>query len=122
MLVKCILAILGTVSLTFGIIGIVIPGLPTTPFLLASAALYFRSSERLYNWLISHKIFGKIIKDYRENKAISFKVKVSALILMWVMILISSSINFFNFYLSLLIIVLGVIGTYVMGKIPHYND
>ena len=49
-------------------IGIFVPGLPTTVFLILASACYIRSSERLYNWLIKNKTFGKYIKDFREGK------------------------------------------------------
>ena len=69
-LLKVFLNIVGTISLVLGIIGIFIPLLPTTPFLLLSAVAYFRGSERLYNLLINHKYLGVYIRNYREHKAI----------------------------------------------------
>lgn len=84
---RWILVILGTISLILGIIGIFLPLLPTTPFLLLTAFLYFRSSTKAYNWLISHKYFGPYIINYREKKIIPLRAKVLALILMWVSIL-----------------------------------
>lgn len=80
---KTICIILGTVSLALGIIGIFLPLLPTTPFLLLTAALYFRGSPRLYQWLLHHKYFGTYIRNYRENKAIPLRAKVVSLLLMW---------------------------------------
>ena len=67
---KTVCIILGTVSLALGIIGIFLPLLPTTPFLLLTAALYFRGSPRLYQWLLNHKCLGPYIRSFRENKAI----------------------------------------------------
>ena len=64
---KVLLIILGTIFLGLGILGIFIPGLPTTPFLLLTAALYLRSSQRLYQKLISNKILGKYIQNYTEK-------------------------------------------------------
>ena len=66
---KTVCIILGTVSLALGIIGIFLPLLPTTPFLLLTAALYFRGSPRLYQWLLNHKCLGPYIRSFRENKA-----------------------------------------------------
>jgi uncharacterized membrane protein YbaN (DUF454 family) len=80
---KGILIILGTVSLVLGIIGIFVPLLPTTPFLLLSAAAYCKSSERLYNWLLNHKYLGPYICNFRENKAIPLRVKILSVMLMW---------------------------------------
>lgn len=84
---RYILAFLGTVSLMLGVVGIFIPLLPTTPFLLLSAALYFRSSPRLYGWLLEHKHLGPYIKNFRENKAIPLRVKIVSVTLVWVTLL-----------------------------------
>ena len=67
---KTLYIALGTLSLALGILGIFLPLLPTTPFLLLTAALYFKSSPRLYNWLLNHKHLGPYIRNFRENKAI----------------------------------------------------
>ena len=80
---KTVCIILGTVSLTLGIIGIFLPLLPTTPFLLLTAALYFRGSPRLYQWLLNHKCLGPYIRSFRENKAIPLRAKIISLLLMW---------------------------------------
>ncbi len=80
---KTICIIIGTISLALGIIGIFVPLLPTTPFLLLTAALYFRGSPRLYQWLLSHKHLGPYIRNYRENKAIPLRAKIISLTLMW---------------------------------------
>ena len=68
---KTLYIALGTLSLALGILGIFLPLLPTTPFLLLTAALYFKSSPRLYNWLLNQKHLGPYIRNFRENKAIN---------------------------------------------------
>ena len=80
---KVFMIIAGTVCLVLGVIGIFIPLLPTTPFLLLSAAAYFRGSERLYNWLINHKYLGTYIRNFREHKAIPFRAKILSVSLLW---------------------------------------
>ncbi len=80
---KLILASLGTIALVLGVIGIFVPLLPTTPFLLLAAALWVRSSPRLYAWLLSHRVFGQYIRDYREHRAVPLSVKIISLTLMW---------------------------------------
>lgn len=84
---KILLAILGSVSLALGIMGVFLPVLPTTPFLLLSAALYMRSSQRLYDWLMSHKHLGPYIKNFREHKALPLRVKVVSVTMVWVTLL-----------------------------------
>jgi uncharacterized protein len=89
-IVKGFLLLGGTVSLVLGVIGIVLPILPTTPFLLLSAACYFKSSDRMYNWLIGHKWFGKYIKNYRDGKGIPLKTKIFAIAALWAAVLYST--------------------------------
>jgi uncharacterized membrane protein YbaN (DUF454 family) len=80
---KYILIIIGLIALSLGFIGIIIPILPTTPFMLLAAYCFVRSSKRLYNWLINHKIFGVYIYNYLENRAIKKSAKISAMVLLW---------------------------------------
>ncbi len=79
----------GSLSLALGIIGIFIPVLPTTPFLLLSAFCYLRSSQKMYDWLINHKIFGPYIYNYITYKAVTRKTKKVALAFLWFMLTIS---------------------------------
>ena len=86
---RVLLIICGTISLALGIIGIVIPVLPTTPFLLLAAACYARSSEKFYNWLMCNRIFGSYIRNYREGRGIPVRVKAMAITFLWATILVS---------------------------------
>ncbi|OPZ98657.1 MAG: Inner membrane protein YbaN [Bacteroidetes bacterium ADurb.Bin416] len=81
--------ILGSISLALGLIGIVVPVLPTTPFLLLSAALYVKGSQRLYNWLMHHPKLGPYITNFRVYRAIPLKTKVVAIVSLWVTMLIT---------------------------------
>ncbi|HIW53298.1 MAG TPA: YbaN family protein [Candidatus Alistipes excrementipullorum] len=80
---KTLFIILGSLSLALGIIGMFLPLLPTTPFLLLTAALYIKSSPRLYDWLISHRILGEYIRNFRENRAIPLHAKIISVSLLW---------------------------------------
>lgn len=84
--VRILLIIAGTLSVGLGILGIFVPILPTTPFLLLAAACYARSSQRFYNWLLNNKYFGDYIRNYQQRKAIPLKVKVVTLALLWITI------------------------------------
>ncbi len=83
---KALLIVLGTLSLSLGILGIFLPLLPTTPLLLLAAALYVRSSPKLYDWLINHPRLGIYIRNFRENKAIPLKAKVLSVSMVWLTI------------------------------------
>jgi uncharacterized protein len=78
---------IGFVSLALGIIGVFVPLLPTTPFLLLTAALFFRSSPSLYNKLIKNRWCGKSIMNYREGRGVSLSVKIFTLTVLWVSII-----------------------------------
>ena len=79
----------GSIALGLGTLGMFLPLLPTVPFLLLAASCYLKGSPRLYQWLLSHRYFGKIIKDYKENKVIPRKAKISTIVLLWISISIS---------------------------------
>jgi uncharacterized membrane protein YbaN (DUF454 family) len=81
---KYLLIILGSLCLALGVIGIFLPLLPTTPFLLLSAALYVRSSEKLYQWLIHQKYLGSYIRNFREHKAIPLRAKIISISMVWI--------------------------------------
>ncbi len=104
----------GTVSLALGIIGIFLPGLPTTPFVLLSAALYAKSSEKLYNWLLDNKYLGPRIKNYQRRKGVPLNGKYKIIAFMLTMVLISSLIVAKVLFLKIIIISAGVIGAIVV--------
>jgi uncharacterized membrane protein YbaN (DUF454 family) len=110
---KAILIILGSVSLVLGIIGIFVPLLPTTPFLLLSAAAYCKSSERLYNRLLNHKYLGPYIRNFRENKAIPLRAKILSIMLLW------GTIGYCILFMNLPVWVRVVLGCIAIGVAWH---
>ena len=83
---KSFLVFVGFVSFLLGVIGIFVPMLPTTPFLLLSAAVWVKASPKLYDWLLNHKVFGEYIRNYREHRAVPLRVKISSVLLVWLTI------------------------------------
>ena len=81
--VRYTLLAIGWLSVLLGVIGIFVPVLPTTPFLLLAATCFVRSSRRFYLWLVNHKHLGPWIRDYLEGNGIPLKGKVYAIGLMW---------------------------------------
>jgi uncharacterized membrane protein YbaN (DUF454 family) len=81
--VKIFLTIIGIISLGLAIAGVFLPLLPTTPLLLLSAWCFFRSSPRLYEWLLNHPRLGEYIRNFREHKAIPLRVKIVSVSLLW---------------------------------------
>ncbi len=108
--IKVLLISIGTFFIGVAIVGIFIPILPTTPFLLISSALYARSSNKFYDWLINNKIFGKYIKNYREGRGIPLKLKIITIALLWLTIGCSAIfiIDIFWVRVMLIIVAIGV--------------
>ena len=79
--------VMGLVAVGLGLLGMFLPLLPTTPFLLLAAALFFRSSPRLYAWLLGHRTLGPYIRNFREYKAIPLHTKVVSVSLVWITLL-----------------------------------
>lgn len=80
---KYIYILFGSIFVFLGVVGIFLPLLPTTPFLLLAAALYVRSSERLYSWLLHQRLLGPYLRNFMERKAIPLHAKVIAISMMW---------------------------------------
>ena len=112
--------IAGTICLILGIIGIAIPIFPTTPFLLLAAASYFRSSEKAYNWLLSNKLFGNLIKNYREGKGLPIKVRVITIALLWITIVISI-VFIQNFGIQILLLIIATLVSIHVARIRPKN-
>ncbi|HEY0593540.1 MAG TPA: YbaN family protein [Thermoanaerobaculia bacterium] len=79
-----LLVALGFVSLALGIVGTVVPLIPTTPLLLLAAFCFARSSERFYGWLLSNRFFGETISAYRDGLGLPLRQKVVTLAILWI--------------------------------------
>lgn len=110
------LILLGCICVGLGALGIFVPGLPTTPFLLLASWAFYRSSPRLRQWLLSSRL-GKYIRNYEKNKGLSAIGKAYAIVMMVVMC--SISILFFipNTTVKIIVGAAGLIGSIVVGFI-----
>lgn len=114
---KILLTIIGTISLVLGIIGIILPILPTTPFLLLSLACYMKSSKRLYDFVLLNKYLGPYVKDYVSGKGIPLKAKKKAIILLWVTMGISVVFVVDKIHLRLMLLTIAIIvSTYIWTR------
>jgi uncharacterized protein len=91
--VRSFLVAIGCLSVVLGVIGIFLPVMPTTPFLLLAAACFARSSPRFYHWLMSNRWFGPYLRYYTEGLGIPLKIKVRVIGLLW--LTMGTSIIFF---------------------------
>jgi len=81
--------VIGFIIMSIGLVGIVIPGLPTTPLMILAAACFAKSSQKFYDWIIYNKMFGHHVKNYREGKGIPRKSKPVILGTMWTFVLVA---------------------------------
>lgn len=116
-LTRGLLVTAGTLCVGLGIIGIVVPGMPSTVFFLLAAACYVRSSDRLYRRLITNRVVGPQIRMFREKRAMPLRAKVIALAAGWTAILLSSFVAFHTPAPRLIMLGLGVIMTAVILSI-----
>lgn len=91
-----------------GVLGMFLPVLPTTPFLLLAAALYCKGSPKLYHWLLDNKYLGEYIRNFREYKAIPLRAKIVSVTLLWATILLSAFLAVNVWWLRLLLICIAV--------------
>ena len=116
--VRVLLWIAGSVSLALGVIGVVLPGLPTTPFVLLAAACYARASPRLHQWLLNHRWMGPMLRDWEHDRSLTRRTKTIAVGSMLVMVGFST----WNFdgrpTWQAALLVTGAIGAWVVLRIP----
>ncbi len=114
-MLRFLFVLAGTVSLAVGIVGIFVPGLPTTPFLLLTATLYLKSSDKLYSRLMKHPRIGKYISNYQANGGLLLSQKLYSIGFMWGMIVVSSVFFIESRTIKICLFVAGIVGTVMMG-------
>jgi len=109
---RALFATLGVFAVALGIIGVFVPGLPTTEFIIAASYLFARSSPRLEGWLEGNRWFGPVLRRFRETRGMARKTKALALAWMWtglsisLYVLAASGIG-----IQLLVLTTGLVGT-----------
>ena len=98
----------GSVCVALGLVGLFLPLLPTTPFLLLAAACYARGSRRFYDWLLANRTFGPLIHEWREHRSIPYKTKLSAIALMSATLAVSIVFFVRPLWLKLLLAAMGL--------------
>ncbi|TYB80960.1 YbaN family protein [Maritimibacter fusiformis] len=106
----------GWVAVALGLIGVVLPGLPTTPFLLVAAFSFSRSSPRLRLWLENHPQFGPPIRDWEDRGAISARAKTLAVAMMGLVFAISLIVGMPGWVLAVQAFCLGGAATFILTR------
>tara|TARA_B100000242_G_scaffold235818_1_gene175690 strand:- start:44 stop:436 length:393 start_codon:yes stop_codon:yes gene_type:complete len=122
-IIKALYFAAGLFFVLLGLVGIVIPGIPTTIFMILAAACFFRSSTKMYDWVINHPLFGESVLRFRSGKGIPIKAKYTSIIMMW--FFISTSIFFFlhshALWIKAIITISGFIGTIFILRQPTFK-
>lgn len=121
-LVRVLLFTIGTITLIIGAIGIILPVLPTTPFLLLSLACYCRSSEQMTHWMLNNKYFGNYIRNYKEGKGIPQKTKIFAITILWITIGYSAVFILPIWIAQIVLLAIAVTVTIHLFRIPTYKQ
>ncbi len=117
-LMRGLLWIAGSVSLVLGLIGVLLPGLPTTPFILLAAACYARASPRLHAWLLNHRWMGPMLRDWERDRSLTRRVKTVAVVSMTLMVALSAWGFQGRPVLQGVLLAAGLIGAWVVLRIP----
>jgi len=115
---KLILIFIGLICLSLGIVGYVIPGMPGTIFLIISATLFVRSSDRLYKFVVENKLFGNQVRKFLETGEIPLRAKVMSISSMWGFTIISVVMAPYGWLFNLSILSLSIVGTWYISSRP----
>ena len=107
---------LGLVCVALGAIGVFLPLLPTTIFLIIAAYAFARSSDRLHDWLLSNRIFGPLIKDWQDHGRVRRPAKVMALISMTIIVLLSIIFGAPHYIIAIQILVLIPVAIFIVTR------
>lgn len=117
-LVRGLLWLGGSVALVLGVLGVFLPGLPTTPFVLLAAACYARASPRLHTWMLNHRWIGPMLRDWERDRSLTRRIKAMALLSMAVMV----GISLWGFQgrvaVQLVLLVTAAVGMWVVWRLP----
>ena len=111
----------GWLSIALGVLGIFLPVLPTTPFILLAAACFSRSSEGFHNWLLNHKYFGNIIRNFENGLGIEPRIRNRAIAIMWLG-MITSMMIIYNIWVAATISCIGIFVTIYLFRLPAYQQ
>jgi hypothetical protein len=117
-LVRGLLIVAGAICVVLGVIGIFLPLLPTTPFMLLAAACFVRSSRRFHDWLLANRTFGPLIREWEQHRSIPRRTKLTAILLMSLTLAVSIVFFVEPRWLQGLLALIGVMLAVWMYRIP----
>lgn len=113
---KALFLVFGTISLVLAYVGVALPGIPGIPFILLTAWFYVRSSDKMYNWLREHKLFGRLLKSFSKKEKVPLGFKLFVVSQLWVSITVTLIWLVHNIYFQAFIVLIGVIVSVVVFR------
>lgn len=110
------------ICLGLAAIGVLLPGLPTTPFVLLASYLLCRSSTALHQRLLQNRVFGPLVKDWERRRAVSLRVKLWAMTVVFCCLVFTLAIAPLPSFARIIVAVMGGIGLVVIGRLPVYQS
>ena len=117
-LVRVLFNLAGAIALGLGIVGIFLPLLPTTPFVLLAAACFARGSERFHQWLLANRTFGPMVQEWEGHRSLPYRTKITAIVLMSMTMAISITFFVRPVWLKVVLSLFGVGLALWMYRIP----
>lgn len=118
---KIWLNVVGSIAVVLALLGVFLPLLPTTPFLLLASACFARGSTRLHNWLLGNRIFGEYLRNYEAGRGIPLRAKIVTLALLWVS-MVYSIFQVSSLALQLMLIAIGIgVTVYLVAFVPIWR-
>lgn len=121
-IIRYALFTLGWISFALGMIGLLLPVVPTSPFLLLSAACFLRSSPRFYKWLTEHRWWGRYIRYFLDGQGIPRRIKVLILSMLWIMILSSALIIVKILWVSVTMVIIAMAVSVYIIRLPEPQE
>lgn len=118
---KAVLVAAGSVCLVLAVLGVFLPLLPTTPFLLLASACYVRSSERLHGWLMGNRLLGPYIRNFKERRGIPLRGRVLTVVLLWLPLLYSVY-RLDLLWLEVLLVLMGVTWSVIILRMRYVKE
>ena len=112
----------GIVCLALGGLGIFLPLLPTTPFVLVAAFAFANSSDKLHQWLLDHNVFGPLIDNWRRHRVISRPAKAMSVLSMVAILAISWFTGFTMIFIAVQALVLGCVAAFILTRPSFPQD
>lgn len=119
---RALYIVLGILSVILAALGVLLPGLPATPFLLLASFAFARSSKKMHDWLINNRVFGPILSDFLDKKGIRLHIKIISIVMMWGMMFFSVFYLIENDLVKYIALGGAIIGTFAVLRFKTIRD